>query len=70
MKRKHQRYYRIPGYQILAKLSDQDVAKTLNICVRTYKNKIAGYSDFTAAELNTLSELFRVPIPDLVKTED
>lgn len=48
--KKHERYYAIPAYQILAKKSDEEMAKLLGISVRTYKEKVEGYSEFTTSQ--------------------
>lgn len=54
-KRKHAPYYAIPAYQILSKKSNVEMAEMLGICVRTYKEKIEGYSDFTSEQGKILS---------------
>lgn len=56
----HKPYYSIPAYQILAKLSDLEMAEALGITVRTYKDKINGISDFSASEGKMLSALLNV----------
>lgn len=48
--KKHKRYYTIPAYQILAKKTDEEMAILLNMSVRTYKEKIEGYSEFTTSQ--------------------
>lgn len=47
---KHKEYYKIKGYQILAKKSDEEMAKALNISKRTYTDKVNGYSDFSSEQ--------------------
>ena len=56
--KKHPKYYALPAYQMLSRLTDKQVADHLGICVRTYKDKTNGYSDFTQAEGQMLSVLF------------
>lgn len=56
---KHKPYYCIPAYQILSKKTDEDMANILGITVRTYKDKIAGYSDFSFEQGRILSAVFR-----------
>lgn len=46
----HPEYYAIPAYMILARKSPEDCAEHLNMSVRTYKEKIKGYYDFTAEQ--------------------
>lgn len=57
-KKQHKRYYAIPAYQILAKMPDDVVAKELGITVRTYKDKISGYSDFSSEQGRKLAQMF------------
>lgn len=60
-KLKHPKYYAIEGYQILARLSDDDVAKALGMSKRTYLDKRNGYGDFNIAQGDKLSELLQQP---------
>lgn len=55
--KKHPRYYAIPAYQILAQKSDAEMASALGISIRTYRDKIEGWSDFTNTDGDILSEL-------------
>ncbi|MBP1737293.1 MAG: hypothetical protein H6Q60_1174 [Oscillospiraceae bacterium] len=64
----HDKYYVIPAYQILSKKSDFDVANVLGITVRTYKDKINGYSDFSISEGRILAGLFERSQADLFLT--
>lgn len=48
--KKHPEYYAIKAYQILNKLTDEDVAEYLGISKRTFCDKVSGYSDFTHVE--------------------
>jgi len=59
-KKKHDKYYAIPAYQILCKKTDDEMSALLGICKRTYKEKIEGYSDFTSEQGRTLSAVFGV----------
>lgn len=58
--KKHEKYYKIPAFQILSKKTDDEMAEILGICKRTYKEKIEGYSDFTSEQGKTLSTVFGV----------
>ena len=46
----HPKYYAIDAYMILAKKSYHECADHLGISERTYKEKITGYSDFSAEQ--------------------
>lgn len=59
--KKHKKYYKIPAYQILSRKTDEEMAKELGICKRTYKEKIEGYSNFSMEEGKKLSLIFNVP---------
>lgn len=67
--RKHPRYFRIVGYQIICNLSDEYVAGKLDCSVRTYRDKINGSRDFTVAELNILTKLFDRSAQELISTD-
>lgn len=56
-KKKHEPYYAIPAYQILANETNESVAAKLGITPRTYYNKVYGFSDFTAEEGKALCEI-------------
>lgn len=56
----HQTYQGILGYQKISGYTDEEVAKALGYCVRTYKDKIYGYSDFSVRDAEILSSLFGV----------
>lgn len=56
----HSEYYKIPGYQKLNKISDEEMAKKLGMCKRSYKEKIAGYSDFTVEQGKIIATIFGV----------
>lgn len=55
--KKHPTYYKIKGYQILNQISDEQAAKALGVCVRTFCEKRDGYSDFTLSQGDVLSEI-------------
>lgn len=55
--KKHPKYYAVKAYQMLEKLSDDDVADFLGITKRTYNDKVNGYSDFTPSEGLALATL-------------
>lgn len=46
----HPRYYAIDAYMILAKKTPDECANHLGMTERTYKEKITGYSDFSAEQ--------------------
>ncbi len=56
--KKHPEYYAIKAYQILKKLTDDDVAAYLGISKRTFNDKVSGYSDFTLVEGTKMAQLF------------
>ncbi len=66
--KKHEKYYRIPAYQILIRKSDDEMAKELGICKRTYKEKIEGYSDFSTEQGRKLSSIFGVTQDEIFLT--
>lgn len=66
--KKHPEYYAIPAYQRLARLSDEDVARYLGVTVRTYKDKINGYSDFSNTQGEMLARLLNQPQRNLFLT--
>lgn len=66
--KRHERYYAIPAYQTLAKLTDAEVANALGITIRTYKDKINGYYDFSSEQGRTLSRLFGVSQDEIFLT--
>lgn len=66
--RQHAPYYAIEAYQILAKLTDDLVAEQLGITKRTYKDKIAGFSDFTAEQGKELAKMLNVTQDELFLT--
>ena len=67
-KKKHEKYYKIPAFQILSKQSDDEMAEILGVCKRTYKEKIEGYSDFTSEQGKILSSVFGVSQDDIFLT--
>lgn len=67
-RKKHKQYYKIPAFQILSKKSDDEMAKILGVCKRTYKEKIEGYSDFTSEQGKILSSVFGVSQDEIFMT--
>lgn len=59
-KKYHLTYQSILGYQKISGYTDEEVSKALGYCVRTYKDKIYGYSDFSVRDAEILSNLFSV----------
>lgn len=53
--KKHPEYYAIKAYQVLAHKDFDYMASCLNVSVRTYKDKIFGYSDFSVTESEILA---------------
>jgi plasmid maintenance system antidote protein VapI len=67
----HSRYYKIPAYQILAgKVTDLQIARIMGISRRTYHDKIEGWTDFSAQQILSLSELLGVAQDELLKQEE
>ena len=54
---KHPPYYAIRAWEILARLSGEEVAKRLGMTYRTYFSKVNGQGDFTVAEASALCEI-------------
>lgn len=67
--KKHPKYFRIDGYQIVANLTDEQVAAKLGVCIRTYRDKVNGSKDFTAQELLVLSGVLQQPADALISVE-
>ena len=65
---KHPEYYAIPAYMVLAKKSDRDCANLLGVSIRTYKDKIKGFSDFSAEQGRKLSDCLGVTQEQLFLT--
>ncbi len=59
--KQHPEYYAISAYERLAKKRPEDCAEVLGISPRTYKEKIKGYSDFSATQGTKLAEYLGVP---------
>ena len=53
--KRHDPYYAVQAYQILAGKSNKDCAEHLGISERTYQNKINGYADLTLPEAQKLA---------------
>lgn len=53
--KRHEPYYTVRAYQILAGKSNKDCAEHLGISERTYLNKINGYADLTFPEAQKLA---------------
>lgn len=47
---RHSKYYAIPAYMALEKKSYADCSRYLEISERTFKDKVNGYSDFSAEQ--------------------
>lgn len=69
-KLKHSKYFTIPAFMILAKKTDKDCSELLGISTRTFKDKIKGYSDFTAEQGRQLSEFLEVTQEQLFLTQN
>lgn len=65
---KHPEYYAISAYMILAKKDDNECADLLSMSVRTYKDKIKGFSDFSAEQGRILSDFLGVTQEQLFLT--
>lgn len=57
-KKIHPQYYAIKAYQILSRMTDEQMAEKLGISKRTYTDKVNGYSDFTNMQSDVLVEIF------------
>ncbi|WP_343121168.1 hypothetical protein [Intestinimonas butyriciproducens] len=53
--KRHPEYYAISAYQILARKTDEEMAKAVGIKTRTYQEKIKGWADFTVQEGDILA---------------
>ena len=67
---KHPAYYAISAHMILARRSYEECANLLGISTRTYKEKITGFSDFSAEQGRRLSEFLGVTQEQLFLTEN
>ena len=67
---KHGRYFAVKGYQIVAGVTDAELAKALGITVRTLQNKRGGRSDFTASEALIMSKLLNTTQDQLFQTRE
>jgi len=56
-KKIHQPFFRIPALQILAEISDSEMAKRLGCAVRTYQDKVSGWLDFKPLEAQAVSDI-------------
>ena len=65
----HAEYYAIPAYLILARKSAKDAADHLGMCERSFKEKVSGFSDFTRAQAEKLSEYLCVTQDALFVTD-
>lgn len=68
--KKHPKYYAIPAYQILAQKTDAEMASLLNISVRTYRDKIEGWSDFSHTDSDILCKVFKKNIEEIFLTKN
>lgn len=66
--KRHEKYYKIPAFQILSRKTDDEMAEILGMCKRTYKEKIEGYSDFTSEQGKVLSRVFGVTQDEIFLT--
>lgn len=64
-RRKHDFYYAIPAYQILARKTNAEVAKELGITERSYYNKVHGVSDFTVEQSMRLCSILNRSMDEL-----
>lgn len=54
---KHNPYYAIRSYVILARMTEQEVAEMLGMTYRTFYSKVNGMGDFTLGEAIKLSQI-------------
>lgn len=57
---KHSEYFAIPAFMILSKRTAHECAKVLGVSVRTFNDKVKGYSDFSAEQGRKLAEYLNV----------
>lgn len=69
-KKIHDEYFRVTGHQIIMDYSDRYMADQLSCSMRTYKDKIQGWGDFTALQAKKLSELLCTSQDELFFTRD
>lgn len=67
---KHPEYYAISAHMTLARRTSEECANLLGISARTYKEKIKGFSDFSADQGRRLSEFLGVTQEQLFLTEN
>ena len=67
---KHPEYYAISAHMTLARRTYEECANLLGISTRTYKEKIRGFSDFSAEQGRRLSEFLGVTQEQLFLTEN
>lgn len=53
----HLKYFRVRGYQIIRDISDEKMAKELSCSIRTYRDKVHGWNDFSSLEARRVSEI-------------
>lgn len=56
----HPEYFRIKGYQIIHNISDYEMAEKLSCSVRTYRDKVNGWNEFSALQARRVSEILGV----------
>lgn len=66
---KHPVYYAISAHMTLARRTYKECADFLGVSTRTYKEKIRGFSDFSAEQGRKLSEFLGVTQEQLFLTE-
>lgn len=66
---KHPPYKHFEAYQALANVSDEELEMALGLKRRTIKDKIKGYYDFTPAEGQVISVLFKQPLEKIFYTQ-
>lgn len=54
--KKHPVYFALRAYQLLERLSDDDMADYLGITKRTYNDKVNGYSDFSPPQAMAIAK--------------
>lgn len=66
--KKHPPYYALKGYQLIKRISDERMAEILEICVRSYRDKRDGYSDFSIPQAQKISEVLDLPTEEIFLT--
>jgi hypothetical protein len=59
--KKHERYDKLEGFKSEHKITNDMIAKALNISVTSVVNKNIGISDYYVSEVKTLKQKLKIP---------